>query len=234
METIERGVFIVSSEIVGWALWREGKYHKVYLDYDDARAAQSWSDTLEPKTQRQINQLEKLGYEIVTKRWSVIGPSNDKPKTKIIKRNKKVNSQPQRHIKASLERIISISDYKPDILIDLIEQAKSQNRHSKEYVYLIEAKENMIKPRYKIGYSRKPDSRIKANTMSPVELNLLHCIQARNGTYLEAILKHIFEFLRVKGEWFELGKSDLIWLQSLESIDGEKLWSLVQSSLDQA
>ena len=70
------------------------------------------------------------------------------------------------------------------------------------YVYFLLAKENLVQPMMKIGYSmRGRETRLRAcQTGSPVKLELAATIYGTR--FDEQALHRRFEYLRAHGEWF--------------------------------
>jgi hypothetical protein len=83
------------------------------------------------------------------------------------------------------------------------------------FVYLLAGNGKYGSGLYKIGKAEDIRKRISDFRVLPFDLILLHQFQSDNALLDEARLHSIFALKRVKGEWFELSDSDLIWFKSL-------------------
>jgi predicted GIY-YIG superfamily endonuclease len=77
-----------------------------------------------------------------------------------------------------------------------------------KYVYLISDNNNYT---YKIGISNNPEKRVKTlQTGNDNKLKIVHKILCENFKDVELALHNKSQFLRVNGEWFELGDEDVL------------------------
>lgn len=75
------------------------------------------------------------------------------------------------------------------------------------YVYLVKAENGL----YKIGKSKNVAQRFKSlKTASPVKLELFLTFQTSDMTQAEEMLHFIFSEFREIGEWFRLGKEEIL------------------------
>jgi len=76
------------------------------------------------------------------------------------------------------------------------------------FVYLIATRE--ICPKYKIGRSKDPESRIKQlQTASNVELELVYKFKSKYPTVLEKVLHNCYRSSNMINEWFELNQTEV-------------------------
>jgi predicted GIY-YIG superfamily endonuclease len=76
-----------------------------------------------------------------------------------------------------------------------------------KYVYLIS---DINSYTYKIGISNNPEKRIKTlQTGNDKTLKIIHKVLCENYNDVETALHNQYNFLRVNGEWFELGEEDV-------------------------
>lgn len=80
------------------------------------------------------------------------------------------------------------------------------SREQKEFVYFIKATNNLIK----IGVTKNVESRLKSlQTGSPGKLELIGSIETAKAYELESELHEKYRELRVSGEWFNIGLSEV-------------------------
>lgn len=81
--------------------------------------------------------------------------------------------------------------------------------HNHGYVYVVKSDTG----HYKIGRTNNPNDRRKTfNVKLPIEVEFVVLIQSRNYTALESILHLQYQHKRANGEWFNLTRSDLLFL----------------------
>ncbi len=75
-------------------------------------------------------------------------------------------------------------------------------------VYLIRCNEETFK--YKIGYSKHPEKRLKeVQTSNASKVELLYQFPTKHGRLLETTLHRSFPTSRLEGEWFLLSNDDV-------------------------
>lgn len=81
----------------------------------------------------------------------------------------------------------------------------------KEFIYLIEnCDDEEAYPRYKIGYSKHPEFRIKElQTGNPKKLVIVHKFETKHGMGVETYLHNFYDYKRGLGEWFNLDSSEV-------------------------
>ena len=77
---------------------------------------------------------------------------------------------------------------------------------------------------YKIGVSKKVDSRLKhLQTGNPEKIEIIHTLESRHAYTIEKILHQKLDQFRLQGEWFELSPAVAEWLSrfifTLEQVD---------------
>lgn len=84
------------------------------------------------------------------------------------------------------------------------------------FIYLIKTENG----HYKIGKSKKPETRLTAlSTSQPYNLTLLHTIPVNYMSQAENFLHKKFKHSRLKGEWFSLIDSEVEWICSLTKLE---------------
>lgn len=90
---------------------------------------------------------------------------------------------------------------------DIFPEISNFERDLSGFVYLIEAKELA---RYKIGYSKEVYKRATTIQIStPVEICVIYRYFSTDAPQLEKLLHQYYDAYRVRGEWFELPKSEV-------------------------
>lgn len=85
---------------------------------------------------------------------------------------------------------------------------------SRGYVYILHCIGTNF---YKIGVSQhSPEGRLATLQVgNPYELQMSHCVKLEDYGAVENQLHGTFESKRIRGEWFKLGKDDLIKLENV-------------------
>lgn len=96
-----------------------------------------------------------------------------------------------------------------DMGLQLYNLTTVPNSANKGYVYVVKSDTG----HYKIGHTSDPHNRFNTfNVKLPMEIDFIVLIKTGNMTYLETIFHQQYKHKRVRGEWFNLDRNDLLFL----------------------